>query len=287
MTVAGPTSPNAPPRSPRRPSPACPCTCAASSRSPPTGRPRSPRSGWPRWPASTPPRSARTSPTSAATAPGASATTSSTSSSRSAGSSASPTTGPSSSSALGNLGQALANYGGFTERGFPVAALVDADPAKVGERVGDSPIRHIDDLAGIVAERGIAIGVIATPAAAAQDVADRMVDAGITSILNFAPAVHRRCPRASRCARSTWPSSCRSSASTSNAGPSCRERRLRRRHRSAARAPRRAADRPVRDLLRHARRGRVRPPPPAARRAHDPRLADRNRRPRTPSLARR
>ncbi len=90
---------------------------------------------------------------------------------------------------LGNLGQALANYGGFTERGFPVAALVDADPAKVGGSIGDHPIHHPDDLPGLVTERGIAIGVIATPASAAQDVADLLVAAGITSILNFAPAV--------------------------------------------------------------------------------------------------
>ncbi|MGH9136034.1 MAG: redox-sensing transcriptional repressor Rex [Acidimicrobiales bacterium] len=90
---------------------------------------------------------------------------------------------------IGNLGQALANYAGFSERGFPVAALVDADHAKVGQRIGRQEIRHVDDLPELVAERRIAIGVIATPAFAAQDVADRLVDAGITSILNFAPAV--------------------------------------------------------------------------------------------------
>ena len=90
---------------------------------------------------------------------------------------------------IGNLGQALANYGGFTDRGFPVAALVDADPAKVGELVHGIKVRSIDDLPGIAASVGAAIGIIATPATAAQDVADLMVAAGITSILNFAPAV--------------------------------------------------------------------------------------------------
>jgi redox-sensing transcriptional repressor len=89
---------------------------------------------------------------------------------------------------VGNLGHALANYGGFGERGFPVAALVEADPAKVGQSLGDRVIRHIDDLPALVKEHEIAIGIIATPATAAQAVADRMVDAGITSILNFAPA---------------------------------------------------------------------------------------------------
>jgi len=90
---------------------------------------------------------------------------------------------------IGNLGQALANYGGFTDRGFPVAALVDADPSKVGDLVHGIKVRSIDDLPRIASEVGAAIGIIATPATAAQEVADLMVAAGITSILNFAPAV--------------------------------------------------------------------------------------------------
>ena len=90
---------------------------------------------------------------------------------------------------VGNLGAALANYGGFGDRGFPVAALVDADPAKVGTRLGDHKIRHLDDLPALVEELGISIGIIATPAVGAQEVADLLVAAGVTSILNFAPAV--------------------------------------------------------------------------------------------------
>lgn len=90
---------------------------------------------------------------------------------------------------LGNLGQALANYGGFTDRGFPVAALVDADRAKVGQVVAGIDIRHIDDLPELVADLGISIGIIATPAQVAQEVADRLVRAGVASVLNFAPAV--------------------------------------------------------------------------------------------------
>jgi redox-sensing transcriptional repressor len=90
---------------------------------------------------------------------------------------------------IGNLGAALTNYAGFSERGFPVAALVDADRGKVGEKLGGLTIRHIDDLPVVVAEHGIAIGIIATPAGVAQEVADRLLDAGVTSILNFAPAV--------------------------------------------------------------------------------------------------
>jgi redox-sensing transcriptional repressor len=90
---------------------------------------------------------------------------------------------------VGNLGHALANYGGFGDRGFPVAALVDADPAQVGHVVNGLVIRHIDDLAEVVAEERIAIGVVATPAAVAQEVVDALVDAGVRSILNFAPAM--------------------------------------------------------------------------------------------------
>jgi redox-sensing transcriptional repressor len=90
---------------------------------------------------------------------------------------------------IGNLGHALANYKGFGERGFRVAGLVDADPAKVGEVVGGIPIRHVDDLPALVAAEEVAIGVIATPAGVVQEVADLMVAAGIRSILNFAPAV--------------------------------------------------------------------------------------------------
>ena len=90
---------------------------------------------------------------------------------------------------IGNLGHALANYSGFRSRGFRVVALLDADPAREGEVVAGVEVRPFDDLEQIVSEHDVAIGVIATPALAAQDVADRMVACGITSILNFAPSV--------------------------------------------------------------------------------------------------
>lgn len=89
----------------------------------------------------------------------------------------------------GNLGQALAGYGGFNGRGFPVAGIVDIDAAKIDTVVAGTAVRPLDDLPAIVAEGGIHIGVIATPAAAAQDAADRLIAAGVTSILNFAPMV--------------------------------------------------------------------------------------------------
>jgi len=90
---------------------------------------------------------------------------------------------------IGNLGHALASYSGFRSRGFRVVALLDADEQRHGEAVAGVVVRPFDDLAQIVREHGVAIGVIATPAAAAQDVADQMVASGITSILNFAPTV--------------------------------------------------------------------------------------------------
>ncbi len=90
---------------------------------------------------------------------------------------------------IGNLGHALANYSGFSSRGFRIVALLDADTDRTGQVVAGMKIRRFDELDAIVREHGVAIGVIATPAAAAQDVCDRMVAAGVTSILNFAPTV--------------------------------------------------------------------------------------------------
>jgi len=90
---------------------------------------------------------------------------------------------------IGNLGHALANYSGFRSRGFRVVALLDADQTRHGELVAGVAVRPFDDLENIVREHDVAIGVVATPAAAAQDVADRLVACGVTSILNFAPTV--------------------------------------------------------------------------------------------------
>jgi redox-sensing transcriptional repressor len=96
---------------------------------------------------------------------------------------------------VGNLGHALANYGGFASRGFRVVGLVDADPTRVGERIpagvdgADVEVSALVDLEAVVADGGACIGVIATPATAAQVVCDRLVAAGVSSILNFAPVV--------------------------------------------------------------------------------------------------
>ena len=90
---------------------------------------------------------------------------------------------------LGNLGQALVNYRGFSQRGFHVVATFDSDPAKVGRQFGGAAVHAMTDLDEVVAREGITMALIATPAGVAQDVADRLVAAGVTSLLNFAPTV--------------------------------------------------------------------------------------------------
>jgi redox-sensing transcriptional repressor len=90
---------------------------------------------------------------------------------------------------VGNLGHALAGYAGFATRGFRIVALFDADPGRVGEQINGLVVQHIEDLPEIAVQESIAIAVIATPASAAQSVADQLVAAGVTSILNFAPCV--------------------------------------------------------------------------------------------------
>lgn len=90
---------------------------------------------------------------------------------------------------IGNLGHALANSAGFQARGFRTVALIDADPQRIGEVVAGVAVRAPQDLEACIAEHGVAIGVIATPAHVAQELCDRMVAAGVTSILNFAPVV--------------------------------------------------------------------------------------------------
>jgi redox-sensing transcriptional repressor len=90
---------------------------------------------------------------------------------------------------VGNLGHALANYGGFVSRGFTISALLDADPAVVGEAIGGLTVRPVAELEAVVESEDIHIGVVATPAPVAQQVCDRLVAAGVTSVLNFAPVV--------------------------------------------------------------------------------------------------
>lgn len=90
---------------------------------------------------------------------------------------------------VGNLGHALAGYGGFATRGFRICGLVDSDRTRVGEVVGGVSISHIDDLETVIRQTRPAIAVLAVPALRAQEVCDRVVRSGVTSILNFASTV--------------------------------------------------------------------------------------------------
>ncbi len=89
----------------------------------------------------------------------------------------------------GNLGRAVADYGGFEGKGFRINTIFDTDPKLVGKTIGHNKVQvqDVKELAPTIKERGIQIGIIATPAEAAQGVARTMVDAGIKSILNYAP----------------------------------------------------------------------------------------------------
>lgn len=94
---------------------------------------------------------------------------------------------------VGNLGRALVNHYGFSSRGFRVTALFDADPRLVGTRIEGHPIHALADLVSVLADPAATIGVIATPASAAQEVADLLVGAGVGCLLSFA-AIGLRLP---------------------------------------------------------------------------------------------
>jgi redox-sensing transcriptional repressor len=92
---------------------------------------------------------------------------------------------------VGNLARALLRYRGFTQRGFRIVALFDADPAKVGQRVDGLLIHAIEDMPAVVTKTQAELGLLAVPAEAAQEVADALIASGIRGLLNFAPAVLR------------------------------------------------------------------------------------------------
>lgn len=87
----------------------------------------------------------------------------------------------------GRLGQAIMSYGPFAREGFEICAVFDASPEMVGREVGGHRIRPMEDLESLVRERGILLGIVAVPREAAQAVADRLIDAGVLGLLNFAP----------------------------------------------------------------------------------------------------
>ncbi len=88
---------------------------------------------------------------------------------------------------IGNLGHALANYSGYAARGFQVVALLDGAPSVVGTEAAGLVVEHVNELEDVVAREGVTIAVLATPPQHAQEIANRMVAAGVREILNFAP----------------------------------------------------------------------------------------------------
>jgi redox-sensing transcriptional repressor len=89
----------------------------------------------------------------------------------------------------GHLGQAIASSDIFADHGFRVVAIFDNDPAKVGEQIGSQRVRPVDELARVVDEEDIVVGVLAVPTGAAQALADTLVDAGVKIIFNYSDAL--------------------------------------------------------------------------------------------------
>src|SRR4051794_25965092 len=92
---------------------------------------------------------------------------------------------------VGNLARALLRYHGFTERGFRIVALFDADPGKVGQEVEGLVVHAPEEMPPVIAATGAELGVLSVPAASSQAVADALIAAGIRGLLNFAPGVLR------------------------------------------------------------------------------------------------
>lgn len=88
---------------------------------------------------------------------------------------------------VGNLGRAIAHYGGFVNRGFRIAALFDNDPAKIGTRISQLVIQDTARLGDEIRARKIRVAMVAVPASHAQEVTDQLVHAGIQVILCYAP----------------------------------------------------------------------------------------------------
>ena len=87
----------------------------------------------------------------------------------------------------GNLGRALSAYRGFEAKGFRLIAVFDNDPAKVGKRLGPFSIQPLGELAATIEQQKVKLAILAVPAEHAQEVADRVIDAGVRGLLNFAP----------------------------------------------------------------------------------------------------
>jgi redox-sensing transcriptional repressor len=88
---------------------------------------------------------------------------------------------------FGDLGQAIAHYGGFATKGFYIEAIFDNDPTKINQKVNNKTVQNIKDLGNVIRELQIKMAIVAVPASAAQMVSDKLVEAGVRAILNYAP----------------------------------------------------------------------------------------------------
>jgi redox-sensing transcriptional repressor len=87
----------------------------------------------------------------------------------------------------GDIGHAIAGYQGFSNRGFRVSLIFDNDPEKVGKKIGEFTIQDTENLVEKIQEAGIRVAMLAVPASQAQPVAEKLADAGVRAILNYAP----------------------------------------------------------------------------------------------------
>ncbi len=95
---------------------------------------------------------------------------------------------------IGNLGSALAEYEGFKEKGFKIVGLFDSDSNKIDKKIGKLTVKHLSEIKDISLEYNVAIGIITTPERVAEEIADKLIDCGIKSILNFAPTMLKNKP---------------------------------------------------------------------------------------------
>ena len=95
---------------------------------------------------------------------------------------------------IGNLGSALAEYGGFKEKGFKIVGLFDEDTKKLNKQIAGLTVSPLSEMKNICEKYNVAIGIIATPEEVAEEIANKLVDCEIKSILNFAPAMLKNKP---------------------------------------------------------------------------------------------
>ncbi len=88
---------------------------------------------------------------------------------------------------FGDLGQAIAHYGGFAAKGFHIEAIFDSDVDKVGETVGEKTVKNVSELKTVIVQQKIRIAIVAVPTSVAQEVTNKLIEAGVRAILNYAP----------------------------------------------------------------------------------------------------